>query len=222
MKDQMSTVAIVGQKGGIGKTTLSIHLAVAATLAGHTTALIDLDPQGYAAGWGDIRENADIPDKDSPVVISAHASRLPQVVAKAAEHGITFAIIDTPAQLEAPVTAAAKVATLALIPCLPAMFEVRAIEPTIELAENKNASTHVVFNAVPPRSSKLFEAKRAVRDYNVKCAPCIVGRRIILSHVLVDGKTAQEADPESKAATEINTLYKYLEKQLALAKETAL
>ena len=223
MKDQMSTVAIVGQKGGIGKTTLSIHLAVAATLAGHTTALIDLDPQGYAAGWGDIRENADIPNAEYPVVISAHASRLPQVVEKAAEHGITFAIIDTPAQLEAPVTAAAKAARLALIPCLPAMFEVRAIEPTIELAQHKNVSIHVVFNAVPPRSSKLFEAKQAVKDYyNVKCAPCIVGRRIILSHALVDGKTAQEADPASKAATEINTLYKYLEKQLARAKETAL
>lgn len=222
MKDQMSTVAIVGQKGGIGKTTLSIHLAVAATLAGHTTALIDLDPQGYAAGWGDIRENADIPDNASPVVISAHASRLPQVIEKATEHGITFAIIDTPAQLEAPVTAAAKAATLALIPCLPAMFEVRAIEPTIALTENKNAAIHVVFNAVPPRSSKLLEAKQALKDYyEVACAPCMIGRRIILSHALVDGKTAQEADPASKAATEINTLYKYLEKQLAVAKETA-
>lgn len=75
MKEQISTVTIVGQKEGIGKTTLAIHLAVAATLAGHTTALIDLDPQRYAAGWGDIRENADTPKSEYPVIISAHAAR---------------------------------------------------------------------------------------------------------------------------------------------------
>ena len=223
MESRMQTIAIVGQKGGIGKTTLAIHLAVAATHAGHTTALIDLDPQGSAAGWGDLRENADIPDKEYPVVISAHAARLKQVLQKAAEHGITCAIVDTPAQLEAPVTAAAKVATLAVIPCLPAMFEVKAIASTIDLTRQKNALIRVVFNAVPPRSSKLLEAKQAVKDtYDVECAPCIIGRRILFSHVLVDGKTAQEFDPESKAATEIQTLYKYLEKQLALAKETTL
>ena len=72
----MQTLSIVGQKGGIGKTTLAIHLAVASTHAGQTTALIDLDPQGSAAGWSDLRENSDIPDKEYPVVISAHAARL--------------------------------------------------------------------------------------------------------------------------------------------------
>lgn len=168
----MQTIAIVRQKGGIGKTTLAIHLAVAATHAGQTIALIDLDSQGSAAGWGDLRESSDIPDKEYPVVISAHATRLKQVLQKAAEHGITCAIVDMPAQLEAPVTAAAKVATLTVIPCLPAMFEVKAIASTIDLTRQKNARIRVVFNAVPPRSSKLLEAKQAVKDtYDLNAHP---------------------------------------------------
>lgn len=123
--EKMYVVAVVGQKGGIGKTTLSIHLAVAAALAGHTTLLIDLDPQASASKWSDIRQ------AESPVVISAHASRLRPVLEKAEEQGVTFVILDTPPQLESPISDAAKVADLALIPCRPALFDIHAIEETI-------------------------------------------------------------------------------------------
>ena len=53
-------VAIISQKGGAGKTTLSVHLATVAALSGHSAAIIDLDPQGTAASWGD-RRQADRP-----------------------------------------------------------------------------------------------------------------------------------------------------------------
>jgi cellulose biosynthesis protein BcsQ len=57
----MKTLAIISQKGGAGKTTLFVHLATAATLSGHSVAIIDLDPQGTAASWGD-RRRADAPE----------------------------------------------------------------------------------------------------------------------------------------------------------------
>ena len=60
----MKTLAILSRKGGTGKTTLATHLSVAAERAGHTTALIDLDPQSSAAKWRDNR------DGDTPAVIS--------------------------------------------------------------------------------------------------------------------------------------------------------
>ena len=60
----MDVVAIVAQKGGTGKTTLTVSLAVAAERAGHTVAIVDLDPQASASNWGDRRE------ADSPVVVS--------------------------------------------------------------------------------------------------------------------------------------------------------
>lgn len=207
--EKMYVVAVVGQKGGIGKTTIAIHLAVAATRAGHTTLLIDLDPQASASKWSDIRAD------ESPVVISAHASRLPQVLRKAGENGVTFVILDTPPQLESPISDAAKVADLALIPCRPALFDIHAIEETVYRTRKENVPTHIIFNAVPPRSSMLSQAKESVEVYNIHIAPCTVGRRIIFSNAVVDGKTAEEFDPKSKASTEIQMLYQYLEKQLA-------
>ncbi|MCG9132725.1 AAA family ATPase [Candidatus Poribacteria bacterium] len=204
----MSIVAVVGQKGGIGKTTIAIHLAVAATRAGHTTVLMDLDPQASASKWSDIRTD------DAPVVISAHATRLRHVIDKAEANGVTFVVLDTPPQLESPITDAAKVADLALIPCRPALFDIHAIEETVYRTRKENVPTHLVFNAVPARSSMLKQAKEVVADYNIQIAPCTVGRRILFSHAVVDGKTAEEFDPKSKAAAEIQTLYTYLEEQL--------
>jgi len=67
----MKTVAIISQKGGAGKTTLAVHLGAAAAEAGHTSAIIDLDPQATAAGWGDRRQVSE------PEVVSGQAVRLP-------------------------------------------------------------------------------------------------------------------------------------------------
>ena len=70
----MKTLAILFRKGGSGKSTFAVHLAVAAARAGQTTALIDLDPQAAAVKWRNRREG------DSPVVISAHSTLLDQVL----------------------------------------------------------------------------------------------------------------------------------------------
>ena len=70
----MKSVALLSHKGGTGKTTVSLHLGVAAALATYVTAVIDLDPQASATEWGDSR------DAEMPAVVSAQASRLGQVM----------------------------------------------------------------------------------------------------------------------------------------------
>src|SRR3954463_7933793 len=66
----MHTVAVLSQKGGSGKTTLSVHLAVAAERAGQVAAVVDIDQQASAAGWKDSRQ------AETPVVVSIPAARL--------------------------------------------------------------------------------------------------------------------------------------------------
>ncbi|MCY4028459.1 MAG: ParA family protein [Acidobacteria bacterium] len=77
----MTTISILSQKGGAGKTSLAINLAGAAETAGQDAVSIDLDPQASAKSWYDRR------DKENPVVISAQAAALSEVLATAAAHG---------------------------------------------------------------------------------------------------------------------------------------
>ena len=86
----MKTLAILSRKGGTGKTTLAVNLAVAAESAGHRAAIIDLDSQASASEWSDWRE------ADTPAVISVHSARLPQALHTLQQDGVTFTILDTP------------------------------------------------------------------------------------------------------------------------------
>jgi chromosome partitioning protein len=70
----VKTISFISQKGGVGKTTLAIHLAVAFASDGLNVAILDLDPQASAAEWKDFRE------EEMPGVIAIPSSRLPKVL----------------------------------------------------------------------------------------------------------------------------------------------
>ena len=204
----MKTLAVLSQKGGTGKTTIAVHLAVAASRAGQTVALIDLDPQASAAKWSDTRS------EDTPIVISAHATRLPQVLHTAEQGGVDLAIIDTSPNTDPTALNAAQVANLALIPSRDARFDLEAIGSTIQIGKMAGVEMRVVFNAVRSRSSMIYKAKRAVQVYGVPTAPCVLGDRVAFAHAVVDGKTAQEFEPRGKASSEVHALYRYVMKEM--------
>lgn len=204
----MKTLAILSQKGGTGKTNTAVNLAVAAHLAGHRTALIDLDPQASAAKWGDRREG------DSPMVYSAHASRLKETLYAAEQNGAILAIIDTAPSTDPSLLKVAKSSDLALIPCRPGMFDLEAIESTILVTSLAKIPARILFNAVRANSSMIDEAKNAVGVYDVECAPCTLGDRVTFSRAIVGGMSAQEYEPSGKASREVLALYKYINKEL--------
>jgi chromosome partitioning protein len=92
----MQTIALIAQKGGTGKTTLALSLAVAAVQRGRTVAVVDLDPQASAANWADRRV------LNVPAVVSAHVPRLQNVIDTARQNGVDLILIDTPASLSRP------------------------------------------------------------------------------------------------------------------------
>jgi len=153
----MQTIAIISQKGGTGKTTLALNLAVASEQSDNPAVIIDLDPQASAKGWADSRE------QDSPVVVSAHASRLHEVLAAAKDNGAGLTIIDTAPHSERDALAAARAADVVLIPCRPAILDLRAIASTKELADIAKTPALAVLNAVPPRGHLPQEAALAIR-----------------------------------------------------------
>jgi chromosome partitioning protein len=199
----MKTIAIISQKGGAGKTTLAVHLATAAALSGLTTAIIDLDPQGTAASWGDRRSRGE------PEVISGQAARLPTLIEAAQANGADCIILDTAPNADQTALRAAGVADLVLIPCRAAMFDLEAIKTTLTLAQIAHKPAYVVLNAVPPRSGIGREAAEGLARQGAQVAPVMLSQRVAFAHGVIDGRTAQEFEPGGKAAEEIAELYRW-------------
>ena len=204
----MKTLAVLSRKGGTGKTTLTVNLAVAAERAGHKVAIVDLDSQASASEWGDWRE------AETPEVISVHSARLPQALYKLKQQGVTLALLDTPPKIEDIALDAAKVADMAIIPCKLGAFDLKAIEKTILVGNMAKCSMRLVFNAVRARSSMLHPAKRAVQVYEVNVAPCVIGDRVVFSHSVIEGLGVMEYEPKGKASIEIQALFRYISKEL--------
>ena len=186
----MKIIAIISQKGGAGKTTLAVHLATAATAAGHAAAVIDLDPQATAASWGDRRS------AEGPEVISGQAARLPALVHAARQNGADFLVLDTAPNADQVVSLAARAADLVLIPCRAAAFDLEAIETTLMLARAAMKPAYVVLNAVPPRSAIVKEAAEGLMAREAQVAPHYLTQRAAFAHGVIDGRTAHQKDLE--------------------------
>ncbi len=203
----MKTIAIISQKGGAGKTTVSIHLAVAAEERGLKTAIFDLDPQASAATWADKRT------KEAPAVVSAQASRLPGLLEQAAAQQADLVIIDSAPNADAASLAAARAADIILIPCRPAAFDLNAIGTTLALASVAGKPAFVLLNAVPPQGRVGEEARQALIGGGVAVADPVLHQLVAFSHAVNDGRSAQELDAKSKAATEISALFDWIMQQ---------
>lgn len=203
---EMKTIAILSQKGGAGKSTFAVHLAVAGEDAGHLTAVLDLDPQATATQWGDSRA------KDGPTVMMAHAPRLPAILQTAASNGVTLAILDTPAGAQSDALTAAEVADVILIPCRPGIFDLRAIGKTVQIARLANKPAAIVLNSVTPNAPKLLrEAVEAARTHGIEVAPVHLCHRSAFRHSAVTGQTAQEYETKGGGATEeVRQLYEWV------------
>lgn len=206
----MKTITILSGKGGAGKTTLALHLGVSAEMAGYTAAIIDLDPQASALTWKDNR------DSDTPAVVSAQPSRLTQLLKTAELSGADIVFIDTAPHSESASLTAARISELVLIPCRPAILDLRAIGATVDIIRLANVPAIVILNAVPPRTTLADEARAAITSYDIETAPCQLGQRIAFVHALTAGLTAQEYEPNGKAAKEINDLYTYVAQQIGV------
>jgi len=122
----MKTITILSQKGGAGKTTLALHIAVAAEQVGKACVVLDLDPQASATHWKDSRQD------EKPAVVSLQAARLEAVMNTAQKEGTGLILIDTAPHSESASLSAARASDLILIPCRSAIQE---YEPYSKAAE---------------------------------------------------------------------------------------
>jgi chromosome partitioning protein len=212
----MQVIAIVNQKGGVGKTTLAIHLATAFTASGRNTLLLDVDPQASAAEWKDARA------AEKPPVIAVPASRLSKVLEDAKKIGTEVLILDTAPHSEGTALTAARSADLILVPCQPSIMDLRALRKTAELLEYVKKPIYAVLNGVAPQGSVADEAENAITaQFKLRVAPVRLGERVAYNRCLIAGQTAQEFEPDGKAAQEVIELYKWTSKLVGLSSSKA-
>lgn len=197
----MKIVAVLSQKGGVGKTTLALHLAVGWTHRGRRVAVIDLDPQASAANWGARRVNR------LPIVRSAQASRLPQERAAMRAAQGEIVVLDTAPRADAVILSVAKMADLVVLPCRPSILDLEALAGTLELVQTTGVPVLTVLNAVVPHTTAPEQAAGAIRQLKGGLCPVRIGRRVAFAGALLGGLTAQEYEPTGKAAIEAEALF---------------
>jgi chromosome partitioning protein len=200
----MKTLIILSQKGGSGKTTVAVHMAVCATKRKLRTAIIDIDPQHSAVQW-----NASRPEDKKLDAVAATAEQLPELLRKAEAGGIDLAIIDTAPHSNQAAAVAARLADLVLIPCRPARFDLDAIASTVDIARAANAQAAVVINAAP-RGRLAEEARRALTRRGIAVIDTVLHQRAAYSHAVIDGRSVHEYEPKGAAAEEIDALYDHI------------
>lgn len=161
----MKTVAIVGRKGGIGKTTISVHLGGEMASRGRKVLLIDADPQGSAAQWA-APGKLPIPVEHMPVT----AETLTPWVQKVRKISTDILVLDCPPHLDAALGAAISLADVVLLPCGPSGLDMLAMGEVLGVVRAVRQRRHGVPKAlvVPNRVDRRTSEGRELVDELVK------------------------------------------------------
>ena len=209
MKTSLQVIAVVAEKGGVGKTTLALTLAVAAVQAGRKVAVFDLDPQATAAQWTDRREN------EFPWVVATPATRLDAAMANAKGQGVDFVVIDTPPHAGTDAVEAARRSDLVLVPVEPHLYTLETLPKLgnlLNLAGGTPALFVVCKAAIQGKEGQ--DAAAYIKEQGFDVCPVTLHLRAAHRHAGNVGLTAQEYEPKGKAADESLQLYTYTMKLL--------
>ncbi len=204
----MKVIVLASQKGGVGKTTLSGNLAVAAELAGDgPSVLIDTDPQGSLSAWWNARE------ADSPALAPATLAGLAAKLKGLEAAGYAYAVVDTPPAITDAIKAVVALADLVLIPVKPSPHDLRAVGRTVEIAREGGKGFCFVVTQAKANALLTVQAMAALSEHGV-VAPAVMHDRVDYASSMTDGRTVQEADPKGRSAAEMANLWKFVKAKL--------
>jgi chromosome partitioning protein len=193
-------IALVSQKGGAGKTTLSVNIAALAATNGIDVALVDLDPQASASAWCAARGADDIR------LEACHPPMLTKTISRLRMGGAGLVIIDTPPHSSTAAANAVRAADFVVVPVRPASFDLAAVADTAELVRHVSGRAGAVLNAVPPSTNVAEPAAALLAEQGLPVLARI-GQRMAVQHAATAGRGVVETEPRSQAASEIVDLW---------------
>lgn len=213
----MKILSVQSRKGGVGKTTLSLNLAIAAEKHGIRSVVLDLDPQASASSIGDIRKRA-LGDDATPEISAVPAARLQQVLNALKTTDCSLVVLDTPPHSNDIALASGKAADLALIPCRPSIVDALAIQSSLEVLQLSRTPALGVLSIVPPppHIRPAEELKESMRSLDLEVCSAQVTQRIAFQHAFNTGLGVVEYEPGGKASAEITKLLNVVLQRLGI------
>jgi chromosome partitioning protein len=207
----MRAITLASQKGGTGKSTLCIGLAVAAIKDGERVFMLETDRQGTIANWAARRANPE------PVVERvANRFQLEHALRTLEQRGCTLAFIDTPGSDNDFVADAIQAANLCLVPARPSPADIEATHPTLKTIRRLEKEFAFVLNQTPPRGQRPTRVALTLNEVGVLALPYIVLRNDHLDS-LAAGLAVSEYAPDSLAAAEIRALWIWSKQRLEMS-----
>jgi chromosome partitioning protein len=210
----MNVIVFASRKGGSGKSTLAAHLAAFAAKSSHSCLLVDADPQSSLTLWHRLRGTGDPPLKDGSRGVN-------EIIRTARRERYDWVMVDTPPVRSSVVSDAIRAATLVVIPARPTIFDLTAVQETIELARDARKPYMVVINAAPAKrdgveSPIVGKAREGLSGLHVPLWSGQITNRANFALALAAGEGAREYDPESYAAAELGRLWTAVQKSVSV------
>lgn len=203
----MKTLIIASRKGGSGKSTVTVNLAVAAVQAKLATVLVDMDEQGSTTDWWNCRES------EAPGLLQATLKELPAKLAALAQAGVDIVIIDTPPTVTKELREVIKFADLVLIPVQPSPNDLRALGGTIDIVNEEGKSFAFCVTRAKTVSKLTSKTIAALSAYG-QVAPSIIGDRVAFVDAMATGDAIIEAAPKDKGTQEVLELFAFVWKNI--------
>jgi chromosome partitioning protein len=196
---------IAQQKGGAGKTTLAIHLAVAWSTVGHNVGVLDIDPQASLTLWHKLRAELHPELADAPKVHTVTGWRASGEIERLKKaHEIV--VVDSPPHTETEARIVIREADLLIVPIQPSVMDLWATRATLDIAKAEKTKVLLVLNRVPARSKAADEIIEAAAKLGVPVAGTTLGSRVALAAAINKGYGISEFQPTSAAGHEIAAL----------------
>jgi len=207
----MKNVAVVARKGGSGKTTVAVNLAIAAHRRGYAVRLADTDPQGSAS------ESLKVRKAPGPGVLHMSGGEFFELQRSEGPVEFDTTIIDTPAASEDAIGHAIAIANLSLLIVRPTFLDLAAALQTAQILRRlRKPGLIVLSQAPPPRGGveppSVKRAQEALRLMQLPVAPVVLRARAAYQTTLATGQSVEEAGRGDPAGEEIAGLWTYIER----------